>query len=219
AITCFRNSVFRCEHVVVSSFRTTTRPNNKKRPRTHLYGVSSTDKDDAVVRGNIRSVPGEDEVLWPKLRIRIPRCDEEIQRAEDEHAGISELIDKVQSLRPSWRASAESRLAEQLSGAVDELWTGIKEHFEHEEQNIVPLIGEYITPDEWQAFIDRGATYVNPRNLWFALAYAGLLLRDATPDEQRRFIAAVPLGLRIVLKLLGGRAYDAYQTKLYGIPA
>jgi hypothetical protein len=161
----------------------------------------------------------EDEVLWPKLRIRIPRCDEEIQRAEDEHAGISELIDKVQSLRPSWRASAESRLAEQLSGAVDELWTGIKEHFEHEEQNIVPLIGEYITPDEWQAFIDRGATYVNPRNLWFALAYAGLLLRDATPDEQRRFIAAVPLGLRIGLKLLGGRAYDAYQTKLYGIPA
>jgi hypothetical protein len=35
------------------------------------------------------------------------------------------------------------------------------------------------TPDEWQAFIDRDAAYVNPRNLWFALAYAGLLLRDA----------------------------------------
>jgi iron-sulfur cluster repair protein YtfE (RIC family) len=94
----------------------------------------------------------EDEVLWPKLHIRIPRCHGEIQRAEDEHAGISELIDKVQSLRPSWRGSADSHLAQQLSGAVDELSAGINEHFEHEEQNIVPLIGEYITPDEWQAF-------------------------------------------------------------------
>jgi hypothetical protein len=57
--------------------------------------------------------------------------------------------------------------------------------------------------------------YVNPRNLWFALAYAGLLLKDATPDEQQRFIAALPVPLRMVLKLLAKRALTTYQTKLY----
>ena len=62
----------------------------------------------------------------------------------------------------------------------------------------------------------RGAAYVNPRNLWFALAYAGFLMRDGTPDEQRRFIEALPLPLRLTLKLLGGRANSAYRTKLYG---
>ncbi len=50
----------------------------------------------------------------------------------------------------------------------------------------------------------------------FALAYAGFLLRDGTPDEQRRFIEAVPLPLRITLKLLGGRVFASYRTRLYG---
>ena len=103
--------------------------------------------------------------------------------------------------------------------AVDDLSADANEHFDHEEQNIVPLIGECITPKEWKDFIDRGAAYVNPRNLWFALAYAGLLLRDATPDEQTRFIAAVPFALRMVLKLLGGRAHGTYRTRLYGVSA
>ena len=91
---------------------------------------------------------------------------------------------------------------------------GIDEHFDHEEHTIVPLIAEHITAEEWQTFIDHGAAYVKPRNLWFALAYAGFLLRDGTPDEQRRFIEAVPLPLRLTLKLLGGRAYSAYRSKL-----
>ena len=53
--------------------------------------------------GNMISVlhhhhAAEDEVLWPKLYERIPSCDTEIQRAEGEHVGIAELIDKVQSV-------------------------------------------------------------------------------------------------------------------------
>jgi hypothetical protein len=174
--------------------------------------------------GNMISVlhhhhAAEDEVLWPKLYERIPSCDNEIQRVEGEHVGIAELIDTVQSVRPSWMGSAEPRLAEQLGAAVDQLSASANEHFDHEEQNVVPLIGEYITPEEWQVFIDRGAAYVNPRNLWFALAYAGFLLRDATPDEQRHFVAAVPFALRMVLKLLGRRAYAGYRAELYGAPA
>ena len=44
-------------------------------------------------------------------------------------------------------------------------------------------------------------------------------LQDATPDEQTRFIAAVPFALRMVLKLLGGRAHGTYRTRLYGVSA
>jgi len=161
----------------------------------------------------------EDEVLWPKLRERTPRYDNEIQRAEDAHAGIAELIDQVQSFRPSWAGSADPRLAEQLGSAADELSIRLNEHLEDEEQNIVALIGQYITPDEWQAFIDRGAAYVSPSNLWFSLAFGDVLLRNATPDEQRRFFASLPFALRMVLNLLGRRAYASYQTKLYGAPA
>ena len=158
----------------------------------------------------------EDEVLWPKLQTRAAPCGDAIDRAEDEHRRIQDLIDKIQAVRPAWQGSADPALAEQLAGAVEELSSGIDEHFDHEEQSVVPLIVQHITAEEWQKFIDRGAAYVNPRNLWFALAYAGFLMRDGTPDEQRRFIEALPLPLRLTLKLLGGRANSAYRTKLYG---
>jgi hemerythrin-like domain-containing protein len=90
--------------------------------------------------GNMISVlhhhAAEDEALWPKLHVRSGDCEIEIQRAEGEHVGIAELIDKVQSVRSSWMGSAEARLAEQLGAAVDQLSAGADEHFDHEEQHI-----------------------------------------------------------------------------------
>ncbi len=55
--------------------------------------------------GNMISVlhhhhAAEDEVLSPKLHARVPGCDKEIQRVEDEHAGIADSIDKVRTSRP-----------------------------------------------------------------------------------------------------------------------
>jgi hypothetical protein len=171
--------------------------------------------------GNMISVlhhhhDAEDELLWPRLRARTPSCSDSLQRAQVEHAVIAEAIDKVQSIAPLWATSAEPRLAEQLSAAIEELSARADEHFDREERNVVPLIRQYITHEEWQDFIDRGAAYVNPKNLWFSLAYSGFLLGDAAPDEQRRFLAALPTTLRTVVKLLGGRAYAGYRMKLYG---
>jgi hypothetical protein len=55
---------------------------------------------------------------------------------------------------------------------------------------------------------------INPTNLWFALAYGGSMLADATADEKRRFVASLPVPLRVLGKTLGGRAYAGYRTKL-----
>jgi len=52
--------------------------------------------------------------------------------------------------------------------------------------------------------------------LWFALAYAGFLLRDASPDDARRFRASVLLPLRTVLKVVGHFAFNSYNSALYG---
>jgi hypothetical protein len=70
-----------------------------------------------------------------------------------------------------------------LEGAVDELSTRLNEHLADEEQNIVALIGQYVTAEEWQAFIDPGGAYVNPSNLWFALAFGALCCGTRHPTS------------------------------------
>ena len=155
----------------------------------------------------------EDEVLWPRLQARTTKS-VAVEQMKGEHVRIDGLIDKVQAARPEWQDSADRASAEKFADALDELCAGMGEHFDHEEHDVVPLIAEHVTAREWQTFIDRGAAYVNPTNLWFALAYAGFLPRDGTADEQRWFIGAVPLPLRVTLKLLGGPALASYEKKL-----
>jgi hypothetical protein len=158
----------------------------------------------------------EDDLLWPLLSSRAALRDSDFQRAEAAHRDIAELLDTVESVCPSWIESGAPGLAEQLGTAVDGLRLAATAHFDHEELEIVPLIAEHLTPKEWQAVIDRGAEYVKPSNLWFSLAYGGVLLHNATPEEGRRFTASIPVPLRIVLKLAGGRAFTSYQARLYG---
>jgi hypothetical protein len=38
----------------------------------------------------------------------------------------------------------------------------------------------------------------------------------STPEEQRRFIRAVPLGPRLLMKAIGKRAHASYRKDVYG---
>jgi len=158
----------------------------------------------------------EDEMLFSTLGARVPESDTHLDAAGRDHEDIERIFEGATALRLSWQRAGDTGKAEDLARALDDLSDVAGKHFDREEREVVPLIGEHLTQGEWQAFIDRGGAYVNPANVWFALAYAGLVLRDATPEERARFSASLPVPLRIVLKTLGRRAYASYQKKLYG---
>ena len=156
----------------------------------------------------------EDELLWPRLHTRAPSSDVKIQQMEDEHAGIAESVEKVQAVRTPWGESADTKLAAQLIVATEDLSARVDAHLENEEQNILPLISEHITTDEWKECLERGVEFVTKTKM--ALVFMGLTLQDAAPDEQRQFLAGIPMAPRILWKLLGQRTFNAYRTKLYG---
>ena len=161
----------------------------------------------------------EDEVLWPRLLERVPGHETDVHQAADEHDDVSAAIGRLQLLRESWMDSADPVLTQQLVAAVEEMSGKLCRHLANEEEVVVPLIAQWITPDEWQMFIDRGGAYVKPANLRFALAFAGFILTESTPDQRRRFIASVPFVPRLLLKRLGGRALTSYRSKVYGADA
>jgi iron-sulfur cluster repair protein YtfE (RIC family) len=158
----------------------------------------------------------EDEVLWPRLLERAPGCETDVRQGVAEHDGLAAVIDGLLPLRTSWMSSADPGQTEQLAAAVDEMSATLSRHLGNEEESVVPLIAKWITPKEWQTFIDRGGAYVKPASLQFALAFAGFVLAGSTPEEQRRFIASVPLMPRMLLQRWGGRALTSYRTKVYG---
>lgn len=133
---------------------------------------------------------------------------------EDEHAAIAESVEKVQIIRTPWGKSADPELAAQLIAANEDLSGRVDTHLENEERDILPLISEHITNDEWKDCVARGAEFL-PKNK-LALVFLGLALQDATPDKQRQFLVGIPLAPRILWKLHGQRTFAAYRAKIYG---
>ena len=113
-----------------------------------------------------------------------------------------------------WRTSAGPELAAQLIAATEDLSARVDTHLEDEEQNILPLINQHITADEWKSWSRRGAEGM-PMNT-MALVLLGLTLQNLTPDEQRQFLAGIPMAARILWKLLGQRTFDTHRAKIYG---
>lgn len=159
----------------------------------------------------------EDELVWPKLHARVAFRKSDIQRMEAQHVEIAASVHAVESLRELWAPSADPQLAVQLKAGVNELSARIDEHMQDEERDMVPLINEHLTDDEWTQCIERGAEYIPKINVRLALATIGLMLQDATPAERRRFLAGLPAPVRMLWKLFGERTFESYRARLYGV--
>jgi hemerythrin-like domain-containing protein len=167
-----------------------------------------------IVDGLHHHHAAEDELLWPPLHTRAPTSDLKIRQMEEEHAAIAESVEKVQIVRMPWSKSANTELAARLIAATEDLSATVDTHLENEERDILPLISEHITNDEWKDCVARGAEFL-PKNK-LALVFLGLALQDATVEKQRQFLSGIPMAPRVLWKLLGQCIFDASRNKTYG---
>jgi hypothetical protein len=158
----------------------------------------------------------EDDLIWPKLHARAPESAEVITRMEQAHRGIADADAEVKSILASWVCSADTRLAQQLVEAVGGLSVRVDEHLADEERNIVPLINQHITVEEWQKCAARGAEFISRKNLRLGLVLGGLTFGAASADEARRILTQVPLLQRLLIRLLARRTLLRYRANLYG---
>jgi iron-sulfur cluster repair protein YtfE (RIC family) len=157
----------------------------------------------------------EDDILWPLLRTRVPVSANDCTRMQDEHLAVAAAMDRVANLRSLWAETADPGRADELIAAVDDLSARLAEHLADEEEHVVPLINAHITTEEWNVLLARGAAALNRKNVQFVLAFASFVLQDASTDERRRFMAGVPAGPRLLLKVFGQRAFDSYRARVY----
>jgi hemerythrin-like domain-containing protein len=166
----------------------------------------------------------EDELLWPTLHARvIPLRSEDVHRMETEHALIAKLVDSVELRLADWIAAtdgtaaeiaAQSRAAQMLIYEVETLAELVGDHLTTEEERVLPLINEHITDAEWRAVTERGGAFLSGRNIWFGIAFVGMVFEACTADERRRFLAGMPPPQRLLVRLFVRRAAAGYRARL-----
>ena len=147
----------------------------------------------------------EDEHLWPMLLNRVGLREELVHRMESQHAHLATLLDRAADLNPRWRATAEPALRDELADVVAGVSAGLDEHLADEENEVLPLVQQYVTQSEWEDF-NAQAQKSLPKNK-LVLYFVGAILEEADASETRRFLGSLPAPARLFWRMAGQRYY------------
>jgi hemerythrin-like domain-containing protein len=156
----------------------------------------------------------EDDLLWPKLMVRVPaEIAPLVELMETQHETVANLLEHTAALRAEWRTDADCARAEVLATLYHRLHDALIEHLDAEEQHVMPLVESCVTEKEW-ARIGKAAQRGTP--LKDGPRMLGMLAYDGDPDVMRQMLGAVPGPARGVVLKLGRRAYAKHAARVYG---
>jgi hemerythrin-like domain-containing protein len=156
---------------------------------------------------------GEDELLWPRLSARTRFNTDLLVRMDSQHQDLAVLLDRAATAFAEWQDAPTVPTSTPLTALLEQLSTGLNEHFDEEEAAILPIVERVITAAEYQEVGQRGLISIPLTRRLIALGY---LLEGATPQEQNDFLAAIPRPARLAYRLIGERQHRNETTRLRG---
>jgi hemerythrin-like domain-containing protein len=157
---------------------------------------------------------GEDELLWPKLVERAPaELTPTLELLEAQHSEIDLLLTESSSLLAAWRTDANAADGDKLADSLSRLGTRLGEHLAIEEKDILPQVDQYMTAKEWHQLGDHAINGL-PKNKLPVIF--GMLAQLAEPAVVTLMLSTAPLVPRLIMPLLGPRAYAAHAKRVYG---
>jgi iron-sulfur cluster repair protein YtfE (RIC family) len=199
--------VFRREFPLAPKLIRGVRPGDTKRAR--------------VVAGHLRDIylglhhhhTAEDELLWPLLLARIDLDADKVLLMEAQHQRVDALLSQAAELLPGWESTAAAEPRDKLADVYDALWPVLLEHLVAEETEVLPLVAEHVTQEEWNRLGGRFERETPKNKL---MLFLGALLEEATPAETATMLAKLPGPARLIWHLVGRRAYTRRVRTLRG---
>ena len=143
-------------------------------------------------------------MLWPRLLDRVSVHGELVHRMQEQHERIGEYLERIESLLPVWGKTAAPSERDVLAATFSDASVVVEEHLDEEEREILPLVAAHLTGAEWDELGERMHASM-PRDRM--LKFLGMVLEEATPEEHRQTMSALPLRARVLWRLLGRRKY------------
>lgn len=159
---------------------------------------------------------GEDELLWPPLRARLPAAAVTlIEQVEAQHERINDSLGRVNDARNAWTTRRDPWSRDVLVGELRTLHTLLAEHLDAEERTVLPLAASTLTGPEWHA-IGEAAVEAMPKSTP-ALTF-GMFAYEGDPDVLRNMLATAPPLPRLLLPRIAPRVYARRAAKIHGTP-
>jgi hypothetical protein len=159
---------------------------------------------------------GEDELLWPVLRDRIPApALARLEAAEAQHEGLDAALHRVAHARRTWSGTLDGEARAALVAALRELHDLLAEHLDTEERDLLPLAARHLTEAEWHAVGAAGAASVPKQALPLVF---GMFAYEGDPEVLALMLADAPAVPRAVVPRLAPRLYARRAARVHGTP-
>jgi len=146
----------------------------------------------------------EDDDLWPVLRARLtsPADLASVDQMVEEHQALARAMDDVdQALSAPLDSGTGS---DSLIGAVDRLNRTVRDHLDHEEREVLPLVERHLSRADWRSFLVTERRQTPPRE---RPDFLGWVLDQAGPDDARAVLAELPPPGRLAYRYVIGPRY------------
>jgi hemerythrin-like domain-containing protein len=159
---------------------------------------------------------GEDELLWPVLRPRLPpQAVAYLDEAAAQHAGLDHALDSTCTARRNWVERVDAGTRDVLVEALRCLHRLLAEHIDAEERTLLPLAAAHLTEPEWRAVGEAGAAALARRQLPLVF---GMFAYEGDPDVLAGMLATAPALPRLVVPRVAPRVYARRAVQVYGTP-
>ena len=157
---------------------------------------------------------GEDELLWPPLRARLPqRAVGHLDEAEAQHAGLDEALRRVATTRRDWVRRVDAERRDALVEALRTLHHLLAEHLDAEERTLLPLAAAYLSEAEWQAVGAAGAAAIPRARMPLVF---GMFAYEGDPEVLAAMLRHAPVLPRLLMPVLARRAYARRAAQVHG---
>jgi hypothetical protein len=157
---------------------------------------------------------GEDRLLWPKLLDRVPNELAPIVRLmQAQHANVDALLQDIDLVRPRWRSNGREYDRDDLARLFDELYIGLSEHLDAEEERLLPIAARTVTLAEWQKLGEEGIKSLRKSDLPLVL---GMIQYEGDPEVVADILDKAPRLIRLVVPALSRRAFRKHALLVHG---
>jgi Hemerythrin HHE cation binding domain len=136
----------------------------------------------------------EDDDLWPVLQTKTDAPAVEEIVAEHEH-----IADALQTVDSTLRNGGDRRrVAREFAQLV-------RAHLDHEEREVLPLVEQHLSAQEWRTFLLTERNRQTPRS---GAEFIAWVLDDAEPADARAIWKEIPAPAKVVYRLVMKPLYD-----------
>ena len=113
---------------------------------------------------------------------RLPDQVDVINRINAEHEVVLGSLEKAEEAVAAWRADPSSASRDAAAADLASLKTILLEHLDHEEVEVVPLIGQCITVDDWDTLSGTAFQHFSGDKVWLVVG----LIQEQMLDRGER---------------------------------